>query len=162
MTHSNDTFRFTCPACLETSEMSREHEERIMPCPSCGVSAAISDDEKIPPPPVASQKVEPQTPTNDELAYMARLQIEAEFQREDGFKRVAYRVFRRQSLETWEALFDRTSQFASSLPPGALINISHSGGRGTGTDAAAVWYWEFAPIDKMRIREFQKTESPQA
>lgn len=50
---------------------------------------------------------------------------------------VAYRVFR-GTLSTWEALFQEAADFASTLPAGRLIGISHSADHSDGV--VAVWY----------------------
>ena len=36
--------------------------------------------------------------------------------------------------------FRQATDFANRLPPEAIINISHSGGEGHGTNAVTVWY----------------------
>lgn len=154
---SNDTFRFTCPTCLATSELGRADEDQIMPCPSCGTSVAVTDDAKIPSaptrPPQASTAGNGETPLKPhEVAYLTQKKNRERYAQAEGFKRVAFRVFRLQTLETWEPLLERAAQFASSLPPESLINISHSAGRGMGSDAVAVWYWEIIPIDEARIQ----------
>ena len=53
-------------------------------------------------------------------------------------KRVAYQVFR-GTFVSWDELFAEAAGFASQLPTGRLINISHSA---SGSDGVVtVWYW---------------------
>lgn len=127
--------------------MSSENEGQFMPCPVCGLSVAITDDAAT-----AALKAPLVEPTKEESAYLAQLNASQQFAATKGCRRVAYRVFRLSTLETWETIFDRAASFANTLPPEALINISHSGGDGIGTHAATVWYWEVMPVSDRRIR----------
>jgi hypothetical protein len=57
-------------------------------------------------------------------------------------RRVTFAVFR-GTLTTWDALFGQAADFASSLPEGALIGISHSADRSEGV--VTVWQWTPEP-----------------
>ena len=57
------------------------------------------------------------------------------------FDAVRYRMFR-GTLATWEALFQEAAEYASTLRPEELINISHSEDGNDGV--VAVWYWTHA------------------
>jgi hypothetical protein len=43
------------------------------------------------------------------------------------------------SLSSWRDMFQTAADFAKQLPPGRLINISHSSDRHVGV--VTVWYW---------------------
>ncbi len=53
--------------------------------------------------------------------------------------KVKYEVFR-GTLSIWESLFKEASEFASSVGPDRVINISHSCDHSDGV--VTVWYWE--------------------
>jgi hypothetical protein len=55
----------------------------------------------------------------------------------DAVRSVAFEVFR-SSFASWEELFRQAAEFASSLGPDRVINISHSADRGEGV--VTVWY----------------------
>lgn len=52
--------------------------------------------------------------------------------------RVAHRYFR-GTLVSWETLFDKAAEFASTLAPERVITISHSSDHSDGI--VTVWYW---------------------
>ena len=58
-----------------------------------------------------------------------------------GF-RVSQRIFK-SSMQTWEELFAEAAEFASTLAPDRLINISHSCDNSEGV--VCVWFWEEVP-----------------
>lgn len=118
-----ETIQFICPGCRNTAVLPKESIGTFMPCPSCGVSMAVDADD-TPSPPNATDS------TTEEVQLV---------------RRVTFRVFRLNMFESWESLFEETAKFANTLPPGALINISHSGGDAIGTCAATVWYWTVEP-----------------
>ncbi len=51
---------------------------------------------------------------------------------------VRFRLFRTSQL-LWEDLMQRAAEFASTLRPEDVINISHS--CDSGDSVVAVWYW---------------------
>ncbi len=52
---------------------------------------------------------------------------------------VHYRAFREQPVN-WEALFEKSAKFASTIAPERLISISHSS---NGTEGiVSVWFWD--------------------
>ncbi|MFI4859142.1 MAG: hypothetical protein ACIAXF_00530 [Phycisphaerales bacterium JB063] len=52
--------------------------------------------------------------------------------------RVTYKMFR-SAWDSWDRLFEEASGFASALPEGRLINISHSEFNKDGV--VVVWYY---------------------
>ena len=50
-------------------------------------------------------------------------------------------MFRGGVTMTWEELFGKAAAFAGSLPPGILINLSHSDCHNTGI--VVVLYWAY-------------------
>jgi hypothetical protein len=54
------------------------------------------------------------------------------------FDRVDYKMFR-GTITPWEELFRQAAEFASTLRPEELINISHSEDGNDGV--VAVWFW---------------------
>ncbi|GAA5480480.1 hypothetical protein [Haloferula helveola] len=52
--------------------------------------------------------------------------------------RVEYRIFR-GTLATWDTLFQRAAEFASTVGPERLVTISHSADHSDGV--VTVWYW---------------------
>ena len=145
---TTSTLAFTCPSCHATSTMPRKLEGQFMPCPRCGISVAIVED---PPQPPDIRTLASAVDSNLE-ALQEQNRRSREYAHTHGFKRVAFRVFRLHGLETWESLFERAAEFASQLPPAALINISHSSGDAIGANSATVWYWEVVPV---KIDEFE-------
>jgi hypothetical protein len=59
---------------------------------------------------------------------------------------VKYKLFR-GSLVSWEQLFAQAAEFASSIGPTLVINISHAVAGQDGT--VAVWYWETDETDSV-------------
>lgn len=51
---------------------------------------------------------------------------------------VAFEVFRSR-MSSWETLFNEAADFASRLPEGQLINITHSEDQNDGV--VVVWYY---------------------
>ncbi len=51
-------------------------------------------------------------------------------------------MFRGGMTTSWDELFGQAAAFAESLPPGALINFSHSDSQRYGI--VVVWYWSDA------------------
>ena len=54
------------------------------------------------------------------------------------FEKVEYKMFR-GTFETWDQLFAKAADFASTLSPEQLINISHSEDNNDGV--VTVWFW---------------------
>jgi hypothetical protein len=52
---------------------------------------------------------------------------------------VRYKLFR-GSLVSWDQLFMQAAEFASSIGPTLVINVSHAVAGQDGT--VAVWYWD--------------------
>jgi len=52
---------------------------------------------------------------------------------------VRFEVFRGGVTVSWEELFGAAAAFTGSLPPGSLINRSHSDNHKSGI--VVVWYW---------------------
>lgn len=54
-------------------------------------------------------------------------------------RRVRFRMFR-GTFTSWQSLLQEAALYASTLPEGALINISHACDENHGV--VVVWYWE--------------------
>jgi len=61
--------------------------------------------------------------------------------------RVEFKEFR-ASFKTWKDLFSEAAEFATTLDPQRLINISHSG---EGEGLVCVWYWQ--EVEEVRLPE---------
>jgi len=59
--------------------------------------------------------------------------------RETQRRTVRFEIFR-GVFTSWNALFQRAADFASTLGPDRVINISHSDDHSDGV--VTVWYWE--------------------
>jgi len=54
--------------------------------------------------------------------------------------KVKFAIFQRTfTLSSWDSLLADAAEFANSLQPDRLINISHSADQSTGV--VVVWYW---------------------
>jgi hypothetical protein len=53
--------------------------------------------------------------------------------------RVQFRFFE-SVFSSWKAVFQEAADFASTIPPGRLITISHSCDKSI--SVVCVWYWE--------------------
>ncbi|MCA9218654.1 MAG: hypothetical protein KDB27_36545 [Planctomycetales bacterium] len=126
------TVNVYCPGCRTTSSFDGRHLGEFAPCPQCGLSIGIEPSDET------TVDVE-KTPY--EFACDKQQESNRRFRESKDLMRVEFRVFRLQMLTTWEGLCQQAADFANSLPPDSLINISHSSGQGIGSTAVTIWYW---------------------
>ncbi len=133
------TIEVTCPGCRGTSTVLKTRVGDFLPCPQCGMSIEIDCPDEL-------KELEKRSPF--QRACTDQREASRDFRETQGLLRVEFRVFRLQMWSDWETLFKEATDFANRLAPEALINISHSGGKGHGTNAVTVWYWRKQSADE--------------